>query len=218
MNLAESVKFVIKNKSPKIFGSLIKQDLKNLLKETPANLIELTKSIDLGESLKDAKESIQGTALLLKVIPRRINNGLKNFGEDLVNELDQLPDQKQRTVFFMKVLASLSRFALSSAYDIGLGEVKLLGIGKGKIVYSRLIAAKIFYKLIQVFIVRLIEEIEKEVDNVDEIEKLKNLKILVLDNSGNAIDKFFDGVIDPNEKAYQIVEKFKKYVFSGERA
>jgi hypothetical protein len=51
-----------------------KQDLKNLLKETPANLIELTKSIDLGESLKDAKESIQGTALLLKVIPRRINN------------------------------------------------------------------------------------------------------------------------------------------------
>jgi hypothetical protein len=74
MNLAESVKFVIKNKSPKIFGSLIKQDLKNLLKETPANLIELTKSIDLGESLKDAKESIQGTALLLKVIPRRINN------------------------------------------------------------------------------------------------------------------------------------------------
>jgi len=115
-------------------------------------------------------------------------------------------------------LASLSKFALSAAYDIGLGEVKLLGVGKGKIVYSRLIAAKIFYKVFQLFIIRLIDEIEKEVTNINELEKLKNLKDIVLDNSGNAIDKFFDGVIDPNDEAFLVVEKFKKYVFSGERA
>jgi hypothetical protein len=189
-----------------------------MLKETPANLIELTKSIDFGESLKDVKDSIQGTTLLLKVIPARVNHGFKYFGEDLLSELEKLPDQKQRTVFCMKVLASLSKFALSAAYDIGLGEVKLLGVGKGKIVYSRLIAAKIFYKVFQLFIIRLIDEIEKEVTNINELEKLKNLKDIVLDNSGNAIDKFFDGVIDPNDEAFLVVEKFKKYVFSGERA
>ena len=63
----------------------------------------------------------------------------------------------------MKVLAGLSKFALSAAYDVGLGDIKLLGFGRSKVTYSRAIVAKLIFKTLQSFIVRFIDEVEKEI-------------------------------------------------------
>lgn len=211
MNLAESMKFVLKNKTQNIVSSMVKDDLKNLLKNS-ANI----KKFSLKDSFTEVKGSLQTTMLLVRAIPQRINEGFRIFSNELMQELDKLPDQKQRTKFCMKVLAGLSKFALSSAYDMGFGDAKLLGLGKSKVVYSRMIASKVLFKAIQSFIIKFIEELEKEVTNHEELKNLRSFKEIVLDDNGNAIDKFFDGVIDPEDRAFIIVENFKKYILTGE--
>lgn len=217
MNLAESMKYVLKTKSQNIFASLVKEDFKNIFKEVTGELLRLTQvshkalgNFSIKESFTEVKYSLQDTALLIKVIPQRVNNGFKLFQQELMLELEKLPDPVQRTKFFMKVLAGLSKFALSSAYD-----VRMIGMGKGKNIYSRLLLSKLIFKTIQSFVVRLIEEVEKEVTNPDELKFLRGFKETVLDDSGNAIDKFFEGVTDPNDRAFTIVENFKRYILTG---
>lgn len=212
MNLAESMKFVLKNRTQNLVSSLVKDDLKNLLKKNTANI----KEFSLKDSFTEVKGSLQTTLLLVRAIPQRINEGFRIFSTELMQEMDKLPDQKQRTKFCMKVLAGLSKFALSSAYDIGFGDVKLLGLGKSKVTYPKMIASKVLFKAIQSFILKFIEELEKEVTNHEELKNLRSFKEIVLDDDGNAIDKFFEGVTDPDDRAFIIVENFKNYILTGE--
>ncbi len=224
MNLSDSIKFVLRNKTQTIFTLLLKEDLKNTFREVPTNVIAFTKMshkalrrFKFKESMGEMKDSIYGTAVLIKIIPQRVNQAFKHFGQDFTAEIDKLTDSKERTVFCMKVIAGLCKFALSSAYDVGLGDIKLLGLKKGKILYSRVIIAKLMYKTIQALIIRFIEEIEKQITEPEELKQLEGMKKLILDDSGNAIDKIFEGVTDPNDKAFILVENFRKYILTGER-
>jgi hypothetical protein len=223
MNLSESVKFVLKNKTQNIFQLMVKEDLKKSIKEIPANVVAFTKysnrairRFSVKESLSEVKSSVYGTALLIKVIPQRTNEGMKIFFQDFIRELDQLSDPKERTVFCMKVLAGLSKFALSAAYDVGLGDIKLLGFGRSKVTYSRAIVAKLIFKTLQSFIVRFIDEVEKEIEGQDDLNQLETLKKIVLDDSGNAIDKFFEGITDPDDRAFKLVDNLRSYIVTGE--
>jgi hypothetical protein len=225
MNLADSIKFVLKKRSQKIFSLLIKEDLKNTVKDVPTNIMAFSRMsnrairrFSLKESMGEVKSSLYGTALLVKIIPRRVNAGFKHFGMEFMTELEKLPDPKERTVFCMKILAGLSKFALSSAYDVGLGDIKFLGMGKGRVLYSRVIVSKLMFKTLQAIIIRFIDEIEKEIEGEDDIKQLEALKKIILDDSGNAIDKFFEGVTDPDDRAFAIVENFKNYILTGEQA
>jgi hypothetical protein len=223
MNLSESVKFVLKNKAQNIFQVMVKEDLKNSIKEIPSNIAAFTKysnrairRFSVKESLSEVKSSIYGTALLVKVIPQRTNEGMKIFFQSFITELEQLTDPKERTVFCMKVMAGLSKFALSTAYDVGLGDIKLLGFGRSRVTYSRAIVAKIIFKTLQSFIIRFIDEVEKEIENPEELNQLEGLKKIVLDDSGNAIDKFFEGVTDPHDRAFKLVDDLRNYILTGE--
>jgi hypothetical protein len=223
MNLSESVKFVLKNKAQNIFQLMVKEDLKKSIKEIPSNVAAFTKysnrairRFSVKESLSEVKSSVYGTALLIKVIPQRTNEGMKIFFQEFSRELEQLSDPKERTVFCMKVLAGLSKFALSTAYDVGLGDIKLLGFGRSRVTYSRAIVAKLIFKTLQSFIVRFIDEVEKEIENQDDLNQLETLKKIVLDDSGNAIDKFFEGITDPDDRAFKLVDNLRSYIVSGE--
>ncbi|MBA2404231.1 MAG: hypothetical protein H0V66_05630 [Bdellovibrionales bacterium] len=224
MNLAESMKHVLKTKSQNIFGLLIKEDFKNIIKDFAGEIVTVTqkrkktfRNFSLKESVLDVKDSVASSILLIKAIPNRVSEGFRIFSQEMMNELDKLPDQKQKTVFCMKVLAGMSKFALSSAYDVGLGEAKLLGLGKPKNIVANVIVSKLLFKTIKSLIIRLIEEMEKEISNPEELLQLQSYKDIVMDDSGNAIDKFFDGVTDANDRAFAIVENLKKYILTGEQ-
>lgn len=223
MNLAESMKHVLKNKGQSLFSSLVKEDFKNVLKDFAGDIVALkpqktsVKKFSLKRSLKTLKHSVQGKAILFREIPRRLNDGFRIFQQELMDELDKLPDQKQKTMFCMRVLAGLSKFALSSVYDVGIGETRLLGLGKAKKALTHAVASRLLYKTIQAFIIRFIQEVEKEITDVDELKNLQTFKEAILDDSGNAIDKIFDGVTDPNDRAFVILDNFKQYILTGER-
>lgn len=223
MNISESMKHVLKTKSQRIFSSLVKEDFKEIIKGFAGDIVSFKpkknsfKNFSFKDSLQDIKSSVQGTAIVLKEIPRRLNEGFRIFQQELMDELDKLPDQKQKTMFCMRVLAGLSKFALSSAYDVGLGDKKLLGFGgKYKKALTHAMASKLMYKTIQAFIIRFIQEVEKEITDPEELKNLKGFKDTILDDSGNAIDKFFDGVTNPDDRAFIIIENFKNYVRTGE--
>ena len=83
MNLSESVKFVLKNKAQNIFQLMVKEDLKKSLKEIPSNVVAFTKysnrairRFSVKESLSEVRSSLYGTALLIKVMPQRTNEGM----------------------------------------------------------------------------------------------------------------------------------------------
>ena len=224
MNLAESMKYVLKNKSKTLFTFFTKEDIKKSFKEFGHDLVvitqqkkELYKNFSIKESMLDVKDSIQGSVLLIRAIPKRVNDGFKIFSNEMTIELEKLPDQKQKTVFCMKVLAGLSRFAVSSAYEVGMGDVKLLGLGKSRKMVSSVIVSKIMFKTIQTFIVRMIQEMEKELTDPEELKNLQNLKEIIMDNSANAIDKIFEGVTDSNDRAFVIVNNFKNYILTGQQ-
>ena len=223
MNISESMKHVLKTKSQSIFSSLVKEDFKVIIKGFAGDLISLKpqkknfKKFNFKESMLGIKDSVQGTAIVLKEIPRRLNEGFRIFQQELMDELDKLPDQKQKTMFCMRVLAGLSKFALSSAYDVGLGDRKLLGFGGSyKKAMTQAMASKLMFKTIQAFIIRFIQEVEKEITDPEELKSIQGFKETIMDDSGNAIDMVFEGVTDPNDRAFIIIDNFKHYVLTGE--
>lgn len=223
MNISESMKHVLKTKSQSIFTSLVKEDFKGIIKGFAGDLVSFkpknksSKKFSIKESLQDIKDSVEGTAIVLKEIPRRMHQAFQIFQQELMDELDKLPDQRQKTMFCMRVLAGLSKFALSSAYDVGLGDKKLLGLsGSYKKVMTHKMASKLMFKTIQAFIIRFIQEVEKEITDPEELKSLQGFKETILDDSGNAIDMVFDGVTDPKDRAFVIIDNFKHYVLTGE--
>jgi hypothetical protein len=224
MNLAESMKYVLKNKSRTIFSFFTKEDLKKTIKDFGHGIVattqqkkDLYKRFSFKESISDISGSFQGAVLLVRAIPQRVNEGFRIFSNEMTLEMDKLPDQKQKTVFCMKVLAGLSKFAVSSAYEVGLGDAKLLGLGKSRKMVSSVIISKIMFKTIQTFIIRMIQEMEKELTDPEELKNLQNLKKIIMDNSANAIDKIFEGITDSNDRAFVIVNNFKNYILTGQQ-
>ena len=216
MNLADSMKHVLKNKSQKIITLIIKEDLKNI--SFLKNIKKYnSQDFSLKNSIIEIKDSIQGTILVFRVLPTRLKLGLSFFSQDLLFELDKLPDQKKKTIFSLKVLAGISRFALSSAYDLGVGESKLVRIGKSRNLITNIIITKVLFKTMKAFILRLTAEMEKEITDVNELQMLQDFVNMVQDDSLNAIDKLFVGMTESGDQAFTIVERFKKYILTGQR-
>ncbi len=222
MNLADSMKHVLKNKSQNIFALIVKEDFTRIVKDFAGGVLDLNnksknayKKFSLKESFINVKDSIHSSVLLFKAIPQRVSDGFKIFGDELMAEVDKFSDPKQKTVFCMKVLAGLSKFAVSSAYDVGIGDGKILRLGKNKNIIPNIVISRLMFKTIQSFLVRLIQEMEKEITDLEELKNLQNYKDIILDDSANAIDKFFQGVTDPNDRAFIIVDNFKNYILTG---
>jgi hypothetical protein len=223
MNIAESIRIVFRKKRERLFTKLLKQQLKSMVQDTPGTFRQLSglgkqalKEFSIRETLGDAKSMLVDTAFLIKVMPQRINEGYKKFSADFFQELEQREEQKEKALFAFKVLACLGRFALSSAYDVGFGDVKFLSLAKGKVTFSRMIVAKLVLKTMRAFVLNLLEEMEQVVDQPEEQKRIQSMKKILSDDKSNAVDKLFDGVIDPTDRAFIMVEEFKRYVLYGD--
>ena len=109
MNLADSMKKILKLNGQNIFTDFWKDDLKTILKDVGKDIAHMAKSGS--DSFRDIKkngikitaremiESAADTLLIFKVLPARIKEGFARFKDQLINELDNQPDQKQKTIF-----------------------------------------------------------------------------------------------------------------------
>ncbi len=229
MNISESMVYVLKNRSSSLFTSFWKTDLRKVFRDVKndfKDILSSSKSVmttikeqSVKETLKDVKDSTKDAVTVFKVVPGRIRQGLLFFRDDLIHEMEQLSEQKQKTIFCIKVIAVLSSFTLNALYGVRQTKNHLQFRGlKLKSALTHMVATEILVRVTQVFIVRLLNEMETQVDDADELKKISNFKSLI--SSGTPLDSHpdFDLTASEGDRALAIVEAFKNFIMTGNRA
>lgn len=229
MNLADSVKYVLKRKSHNIFSDFWKDDLRNFFHQSHNDATHLFKSgigqlkavkeLKINLSLKDIVESGMDVMTIFKVTPRRVKEGYLQFRDDFMNELDNQPDQKQKTIFCLKVFGALSSFVVGTFYSMKKGKTdfKIPGL-KAQNAFTQFLLTEIVFKLSQVFIIRFLSEVERQMTNPDELSNIRYFKGLVSDRTQVlAKEGEISQVHEPDDRAIEIVEDLKNYIMTGKR-
>ena len=228
MNIAESMVFVLKNRSGDLFQSFFKDDLKGIFRDIKKDVTDFIKSgkgkvttikkQSFKETLLDVKDSTVDSVTVFKVIPSRIRQGYLYFQNDLLNEMDKLEDQKDKTLFCLKVIGVLSSFTLSTLYGVKRAKSDLQFKGlRVRNAFTHMLATELLVRISQVFTLRLMNEIEKQMEDQDELRKLNYFKSLLNDADLSKVDQSTIEEVESGDKAYTIVESFKTYVLTGKR-
>ena len=229
MNLADSVKYVLKRKKHNIFTEFWRDDFKGLLKQSHGDVTHLFKS-GVGQfksakesgikfSVKDILESGMDVLTIFKVTPRRVKDGYLQFKDDFMHELDKHPDQKQKTIFILKVLGALTSFAVGTFYSMKKGgtDFKIPGL-KAKNAFTQFLLTEIVFKLSQVFIVRFLNEVERQMTESDELSNIRYFKALISDRTQIlAKEGEVEQPHEPDDRAIEIVDDLKNYIMTGKR-
>lgn len=224
MNIADSLKHVLKNRSTSILSDFWKRDLKMILMnfghditemyQAGVNSLQGLKKDGINISAKELGESLIDMVLILKVMPSRIKSAVGYFKEDLLNELESQEDSKQKALFSLKVLGAVTSLTLGIFYGIKKGqtEFKLKGL-KRRNAFTRFIVAELIFKITQHFLQRILEEIEEELSDPDDSKNIRYFRQLLSERPEPGEDQ----EIEPHDKAIEIVEKFKSYLITGKR-
>jgi hypothetical protein len=227
MNIADSIKHVLKNnEGPSFFVTFWKKDLKVYIIEmgktlksafgSKGSLVKNIKEKGFKGSLRSVKESAVDTAIVFKEAPRRVQEAFSYFRDDMVRELEELPDQKQRAIFCMKVIGALTSFSLGAVQNIKRSrkDQPFLGL-KNKSALTQFLMAEVVLKVSQLFILRFMTEIEMQLDNEDEIRRLRYFKTILKNASDPDLSP---SPTDINQdEAIHIVEALKNYILTGQR-
>jgi hypothetical protein len=228
MNLADSLKSVLKNKSHHIFSDLWKEDVANILTDIGHDIAQLAKSgVSSVKNLKsngikfNFKEIVESGAdalLILKVLPERVSEAYKYFNYDLQDELEKMDDPKQKKIFGLKVFGALSSFTIGSIYSVkkSASDFSLKGL-KRKNAFTQFIIAEIIFKISQLFIHKFLNEVEKLVTDEDDLRNVRYFKELVTSRKQTEDDLQTVEEIEESDPAIRIVENLKYYIMTGKR-
>lgn len=221
MNLTESMIYVFKNKSHHIFSGFLRDDSKFILKEFKNDLVDFFKTskstfsslstVGFKKILIEAKDSIIETSSILGTMPKRVVNGFKIFKDDFLNELEDLPDQKQKAIFCMKVIGSLSGFAMVAL--AGIRKTKGKGLTRHSV--SAFFKAEIIFRLSQLLILRIFNELEQKMTNETDLENLNYFRSILTGNKTNNAEAANSPIF--KDESVIIVEKLKDYIFQDFR-
>lgn len=229
MNLADSMKKILKSKGNNIFSDFWKDDLKMILKDVGQDFAHMAKSgansyhdvkkNGIKITAKEMYDSATDTLLIFKVLPRRVSEGFSHFKEDLVYELDTQPDQKRKTVFSLKVIGALTSFTLATIYNIKRGKTDFSFTGlKRRNAITQFIVAELVFKMSQVFISRFLTELEKEVSDPEDLKNVRYFKDLISDRSKADEGLIKNEVPIEHDRAIEIVEALKRFIMTGKRS
>lgn len=232
MNLADSMKWVLKKRSQDLFVSFWKDDLKVIVNDLhhdlglvvkfgPASIKNL-KQKGISGSLNELKDLASDALIVFKILPARVKQGFYYFKDDLTVALENLPDQKQKTIFSLKILGMLTSFTIGTMYSIKRGktEFSLVGLKRGGVL-AQFIAAELVFKLSQLFVFRFLNELESILTNQEDIKNVNYFKNLISSKEQlENLNAFHNasGVDTEQDLAFKIVERLKTFIMTGKRA
>lgn len=225
MNLADSVKYIIKNKSSHLVKELWKEDLKTIAVDVVNDLTYfMQKAPSSLKSFKNKRhkinarellESSADTLLILKVLPGRIKRGFKLFKDDFLVELDKFPDQKYKTIFVLKVFGAISGFALGTFYNLNIGKNDFALVGlRRRNAFTRFLVAELIFKISRRLMQRFLNELELVVSEKDDQDHVRYFKELLADRT-KAMELIKEAPVEPGDRAIEIVEALKTYIMKG---
>lgn len=225
MNIADSLKHVLKNKSHNILSDFWSRDLKIILTSFSEDISHMYRSgtsslhqlrnggVKL--SMRDIQEAFVDSWLILKVFPQRVKEALVYFKEDLLEELEKQSDPKQKAIFSFKVLGALTSFTVGIIYNVKRGqtEFNLKGL-KRRNAFTRFVVAELIFKITQHFLLRILSEIEQDLTDPEDKKNIRYFRHLLAER--NELSEALD---DENgaDKAIEIIEDFKNHIMTGKR-
>lgn len=225
MNLADSVKYIFKNKSSHFVKELWKEDLKTIatdvtndvtyfMRKAPSSL----KSFKNKKPRINAREFFESSAdmlLILKVFPGRIKRGFGFFKDDFLDELEKFPDQKQKTIFVLKVFGAISSFSLGAFYNLKIGKTDFALVGlRRRNAFTRFLVAELIFKISRRMMQRFLNELEILVTEKDDLNHVRYFKELLADRT-KALEVIKEAPLEQGDRAIEIVESLKTYIMKG---
>ncbi len=210
MTITDSVRKVLKHRSfpilKEIFTVDVKVALTDLLQEGRL-LFQLSRKANFHP--KELKVSLIDGYGLLKILPGRIQKGLKFFGEDFLRELEYKNDQAAKTEFCFKVFGALISYTLEIVVSIKSGKPELALKGFRTTAFTRFLAMGLILRIMRHFLRRLLSEIGANLELLEDREKIKYFHdLLSADTPTDDLSR------DP---AIDIVEKLRFYILNGIR-
>jgi hypothetical protein len=227
MNLADSVKKVLKSRSQNIFTDFWKVDLQTNAKDLGGDIARLgrsgkqsfkhLKNVGLKVNIKELVDAGADTLLIFKVLPKRVKSGFLHFKDEFVLELEHLPDQKQKTIFCLKVIGALTSFTLGAIYSVkkGKNDFALAGL-KRRNAFTQFLVAELVFKISQIFIYRFLVELEKEITDPKDLKNVRFFKDLIFQRSQQQAE--VEGEIAApmiGDRAIEMVEDLKRFIMTG---
>lgn len=222
MNLSESMKLVLKTRSQNIITDFWKSDVKSIIQEAKTDFGHFISraprdSISLKHGIGDLKDSTFEFVTLVASIPGRVKKGFALFREDFLRELDNLEDSKEKTIFCIKVIGALTSFAVGTFYGIKKAKHDYSTSGlRTKNALTHFLAKELVLRLSQLFILRFLAEVEREVTEPEELRKLRFFKKMLLESKEDGNYEELSGQ-DPQDPAFAIVESLKQYLLNGHK-
>lgn len=228
MNLAESMKHVLKSQTGVLFTAFWKDDVKLILsdvktdfkklKQNSADKFNHVRNQTVFETLTEVKNSAIDSVNIFKVVPQRIKEGFSIFAEDFLKEMEGLPDQKQKTIFSLKVLGALSSSTLSAFYGMRGTQVPIGGL-KLRGAFAHYLVTELVFKISQVFMLRFMAEVEKGLTDEQDQKNLRYFRELLSDKKRlENPDLPQDIAPQPGDKALEIVENLREFILTGKKA
>jgi hypothetical protein len=222
MNIADSMKNVLKHKTH-IFTENWKDDLSLILKEVGDDMSDLVKSgkasfknlkgQHIKTTFRDVKDSASDTLVIFKVLPKRIKVGFHFFKEDFLEELERRKEHKEKTIFSMKVIGTLTTFTVGTVYNVRKGNMDFRINGLRRVnTFSRFLIGELVFKITRVLLLRFLNEVEKGVSEGEDVTNIRYFKGLLISRDNDEEDH-----IEPGDPAIEIVENLKKYIMTGKR-
>jgi hypothetical protein len=220
MNVADSMKNVLKHKSH-LLTEHLKEDITLIMKEVSddmSRMLEASKTSvkhlkkqKIKITFQEVKDAASDGLVILKILPHRISEGFHYFKEDLISELDSFPDQKEKTLFSIKVIGALTSFTLGTVYNVKKGNLNFSINGLKKVnTFTQFVFAEIVFKITRLLLLRFLNEVEKGVSESEDVSNITYFKELLSNKSD-------EDHAESGDPAIEIVENLKKYIMTGKR-
>lgn len=224
MNLADSLKSVLKNKSHHIFTDLWKEDAAKIVREIGTDIGHMAKTVrsikdrNFKFNFKELLESGADALLILKVLPERVKEAYKYFHYDLQDEFEKIEDPKQKKILGLKIFGALTSFTIGSIYTIrkSAADFSMKGLRRRN-AFTQFIIAEVIFKLSQIFISKFLNEVEKLVTDEDDLKNVRYFKDLLSDREQMLANAEIMEVLEEADPAIRIVENLKYYIMTGKR-
>lgn len=219
MNLGEAISFVLRNRSQNLLEDFLREDLVKLLRHVTNDGVKLLKDagqgfakIDLKAVPRNVLTATIEVAQLVRVFPGRIRKGFSVFQGDMLNELDQLPDSREKTVFCLKVFGVLTSSSLATIYNLrSSGSTLAFGKLRLRSAVAQFLLAELILGSVRLFAVRFLSEVEANLTVVEDGEHLRYFR-RILAGETDAIETG----LSSDDPAFRVTEKLKKIILNGD--
>ncbi len=221
------MKHVLKNKTQSLFSDFWKEDLRLIVSDLKNDLLHFNKTglsrlkslknFNLKSSAREVRESAVDTFEIFKIMPKRMREAFSLFREEVLSEMEGLPDGKERAIFGLKILGALGTSALGFFYGMKRASngARFKGL-RLRSAFAQYVISEFVFKVTQLFILRFLKEVEAELSEEGDVKRIRFFKdLLSREDRWEAGDLPDDSQLEPGDRALEIVESLKNYIITG---